>query len=182
MAISMEYDTVLGAQLGFPKVPHPGFPLVLSKNPPNDQPLVAPFPGTTDPNSNNWNVAYIGISAAPSRFMPHPYDPHRVIVPVAVAGIVQATILLPREIFLQAGSPLIPANPEDFSFLHAGAWPLKPFFPSSFNAGKPVVVAQLALPLLHIDFSGGGMSEVQAYVWVIGAFNTEWYPQGLVGF
>ena len=62
----MEYDTATGAYWGFPEVLQSGFPLVLSMHPTSHQPLVAPYPGTTQPCDLNLPHPYIGISAAPA--------------------------------------------------------------------------------------------------------------------
>jgi hypothetical protein len=94
----------------FPKVPHSGFPLVLSPAglaaiPPATTPVVPPMvsPPVSSVNASVSRIALtpgsapacIGISAAPSQADANDPTGARLLVPVATAGLVLAWVLVP---------------------------------------------------------------------------------------
>ena len=167
VAISMEYDVATGilpvyGTTGFHRVPHSGFPLVLSPNA-QTQPKVAP-PALPAPGP------YIGLSAAAS----HPDATGTLeIVPVATSGIVCAYVFVPASTTtpIPVGTLLSPSlTPME------GRWGLVQV---SGRASGHVVVAQLATPVSSPSSSSLGTWQ-PAFVWVVPPYNAPTTPGTVV--
>jgi hypothetical protein len=157
----MQYDTLFGASPyrdygGFPTVPHPGFPLVLSQNSGSQPQVAPPSPIGTPP------PPLVGLSAAPSQ--PDPNDPtgRAQIVPVATAGIIMAFI------GLQPGQQAFVGTMLTFGLTPVTGpvqWPLVP----AVTPGS-VIVGQLAT---LVSNQGSLFATFPAWVWVVPPITTQ---------